>query len=221
MGFDPTDWSDPSAAAVGMAMAVVAAVLGLWQYAAQKRAADGALHPWWLLAPALAIAGATLVRIALTSGIDSDESEHLHVAYVISRGVMPYRDFDQNHGPFLWMLTAPLLRILPESPYILYLFRALSLASFGGSVALACSLARQLSRRKDLVAPLVVFVALATAVNAEVYRFRPDPFMNFCALLSLYLLLRAGRIKTCNPLGSGSSSSFSSHHRDSGRSRAR
>jgi len=186
MAFDPSGWSDPSTAAVWMAIAVVAGLLGLWLQAA----GDRRWNSWWALAPALAIAGATLLRVAVTSGIDSDESEHLHVAYVVGRGVMPYRDFDQNHGPFLWMLIAPLLRVLPETPYVLYLFRALALASFLGSVGIAASLAKQLSRGSGLIAPLCLFLALATSVNAEVYRFRPDPFMNLAALLSLYLLLR-------------------------------
>ncbi len=202
MGFDPGDLSglgslsDPSATALWLAVGGVGALLGLWFYVGRALR----WKPWWVLAPALAIAGATLLRIAVTSGIDSDESEHLHIAYVIGHGALPYRDFDQNHGPFLWLLTAPLLRILPETPYVLYLFRALALASFLGSVAVACSLAKQLTRGSGLVAPLVLFLALATAVNAEVYRFRPDPFMNLCALLSLYFLLRPAGSNAATPV---------------------
>ncbi len=48
--------------------------------------------------------------------IDSDETQHLHVVWGWTRGLMPYRDVFDNHAPLFQMLMAPLLWILPESP---------------------------------------------------------------------------------------------------------
>ena len=193
------DASDPDFVWIALAYAATALVLGSWLYLASRRG----YNAWLALAPAIALALATLVRITLTSGIDADESEHLHVAFALGRDVMPYRDLDQNHAPLLWLLSAPLLALLPESPYVLLVFRFLALMSFAGSLAIACGLSRTLLRGGAYQTPFCVFLGLAFATQAEVYRFRPDAFMNTLALASLYLLVRSplrtaddGRVST-------------------------
>ena len=105
------DAADPGFGWIALAYAIVAALLGAWLYVAARKSWGA----WLALAPAIAIALATLLRIAATSGMDADESEHLHLAFAIGRDAMPYRDLDQNHSPLLWMLSAPLLSLLPET----------------------------------------------------------------------------------------------------------
>ena len=188
IGWGTLDAADPSFAWIALGYAVTAAIVGGWLMAAQRRG----WSPWLALAPAIAIALATLLRIAATSGIDADESEHLHIAFAIGRDVLPYRDLDQNHMPLLWLASAPLLSLLPETPYVLLLFRLLCLASFGTAIALACRLSLRLVRGGPYQAPLCVLLALAFAVQAEFYRFRPDAFMNALAMGSLYVLVRPG-----------------------------
>jgi hypothetical protein len=195
LGWGTLDPSDPSFVWIALAYGLTAAVVGTWLTAAERRGAS----PWIALAPAIAIALATLLRIAATSGIDADESEHLHLAFAIGRDVMPYRDLDQNHMPALWLASAPLLSLLPETPYVLLLFRLLCLTSFALAIALACRLSGRLVRGGPYQAPLCVVLGLAFAVQAEFYRFRPDAFMNVLAMASLYLLLRPSK-PTARPL---------------------
>jgi hypothetical protein len=51
----------------------------------------------------------------LFNKLDSDEPQHLHVAWAWSRGLVQYRDVFDNHLPLLHLLFAPLVPLLPES----------------------------------------------------------------------------------------------------------
>ena len=42
-------------------------------------------------------------------GFDSDESQHLHVAWAWTQGLLPYRDVFDNHAPLFHLLHAPLV----------------------------------------------------------------------------------------------------------------
>ena len=47
----------------------------------------------------------------LRAPVNHDEVEHLHVAFKILNGSVPYRDFYQNHWPIHWLLCITVLRI--------------------------------------------------------------------------------------------------------------
>jgi hypothetical protein len=55
---------------------------------------------------------------------DSDEPQHLHVAWGWTAGLLQYRDLFDNHAPLFHMAAAPLLRALGERPDILLFMRA-------------------------------------------------------------------------------------------------
>src|SRR5258708_4850498 len=54
---------------------------------------------------------------------DSDEPQHLHVAWGWTAGLLPYRDVFDNHAPLFHMAAAPLLRLLGERAAILLWMR--------------------------------------------------------------------------------------------------
>lgn len=55
---------------------------------------------------------------------DSDEPQHLHVAWGWTAGLLQYRDYFDNHAPLFHMATAPVLAMLGERPDILLYMRA-------------------------------------------------------------------------------------------------
>jgi len=55
---------------------------------------------------------------------DSDEPQHLHVAWGWTQGLVQYRDVFDNHAPLFHMLSAPLLKLFGERENILLLMRA-------------------------------------------------------------------------------------------------
>jgi len=55
---------------------------------------------------------------------DSDEPQHLHVAWGWTQGLVQYRDVFDNHAPLFHILSAPLLKLFGERENILLLMRA-------------------------------------------------------------------------------------------------
>jgi len=59
---------------------------------------------------------AALVHFAFVRDWNYDEVSHAHMAWLLSVGEVPYRDFTVNHFPFFWIPVAALMRILPQDP---------------------------------------------------------------------------------------------------------
>lgn len=55
--------------------------------------------------------------------VDSDEPQHLHVAWAWTRGLVQYRDVFDNHLPLLHVLFAPLMAFVPESSAVFTIMR--------------------------------------------------------------------------------------------------
>ncbi len=56
---------------------------------------------------------------------DSDEPQHLHVAWGWTQGLVQYRDVFDNHTPLFHLITAPWLALFGERADILFYMRAL------------------------------------------------------------------------------------------------
>ncbi|HOJ39242.1 MAG TPA: glycosyltransferase family 39 protein [bacterium] len=87
--------------------------------------------PWAFLVKLLMALG--WLGLAGWRYFDEDEFQHIHIAWLISRGVLPFRDFFEHHVPFYHLLLSPLLR-LPEGPWLIFLFRAISLLCAGATL---------------------------------------------------------------------------------------
>jgi hypothetical protein len=67
---------------------------------------------------------------AVNYRIDSDESQHLHVVWSWTQGMLPYRDVFDNHSPLFQLLVAPLFYFLGERPDILIPMRVAMIPLF-------------------------------------------------------------------------------------------
>ncbi|HVT03861.1 MAG TPA: hypothetical protein VHL58_10875 [Thermoanaerobaculia bacterium] len=83
-------------------------------------------------AAVIALVAAIGLRLAILFRyrIDSDETQHLHVVWGWSRGLLPYRDMFDNHMPLFHLLAVPLLRLAGERPEALILGRLAMLPLF-------------------------------------------------------------------------------------------
>ncbi len=84
----------------------------------------------WLLRALLAlILFAVVIRVPLLFNalLFRDETEHLHAAWAVAQGQVPYRDFWQLHPPLLYYLMAPVFTLMGEDLRIIYVGRALML----------------------------------------------------------------------------------------------
>jgi 4-amino-4-deoxy-L-arabinose transferase-like glycosyltransferase len=106
-------------------------------------------------------------------GIDPDELEHLHAAYCVSRGQVPYREFFEHHGPAQYYVVLPLFALCGPQLSVLWLGR---LAMWCCSLA-ALFLTRQLARRwaGDRAGLLAMaLLAWTTVFHAKGIELRPD-----------------------------------------------
>jgi len=79
------------------------------------------------LAVVFSILAATTVMSVLNAKLDSDEWQHLHVAWSWTKGEIPYRDVFDDHMPLFQAITAPLAEAVGERPSILTLMRLATL----------------------------------------------------------------------------------------------
>jgi 4-amino-4-deoxy-L-arabinose transferase-like glycosyltransferase len=76
--------------------------------------------------------------------INSDEPQHLHVVWNWTQGLLPYRDFFDNHSPVFHMLYAPMLAAIGERPDIVPLMRLGMLPLYAGSLCITWLIGRRL-----------------------------------------------------------------------------
>jgi hypothetical protein len=138
----------------------------------------------WLLAWSL--------RLALTADLNHDDLEHLHSAWLMDQGLMPYLDFFQKQGPLLWgglggLFALPMasaggvLLLARVATWLMLLASCLALYRIG--------LDATHSRRLAFLAPALLLASSKLVYNLVVLR--PDSFMLPLWLWSLYFGLLA------------------------------
>ena len=169
--------------------------------------ADDAADAWPDLAERLVLTALFAVALALRvyyifrHEFDSDEWQHLHVAWAWTRGLLQYRDVFDNHMPLFHMLSAPLLARIGETPAILYDMR-LAMTPFvlvivWGTYAIG---RRVLGRRAGLRAAALLGLIPNFLIRSIEYR--PDILQTMFWILALMVLL-GGRIHWRRSLASG------------------
>lgn len=124
---------------------------------------------------------------------DSDEQQHLHVAWGWTAGLVQYRDYFDNHTPLFHVVTAPLLALFGERPDILLWMRVPMLALFGLVVGATYVLGRRLyDARVGLWA--AVLLALFPPFFLKSLEYRTDNLWN--ALWMVALLVVTGSTLT-------------------------
>src|SRR5262245_41357830 len=66
----------------------------------------------------------------LAFGFENDEFTHLHQAWCIGQGMLPYRDFYFGHFPLFHFLAAPFFKRLSGSPSDVFLAIRLAALAF-------------------------------------------------------------------------------------------
>lgn len=133
--------------------------------------------------------GVALVGILYTAVFSGfqivDEFEHLHAAWLVSIGKVPYLDFFEHHHPLLWYLSAPIVRLFYDDVIVFYVMRAIS---FGVGLLTIWGLYKIVlffgDKRAAWCAIALYLGHLITFYNF--YQFRPDNFMNLCFVFGVY-----------------------------------
>ncbi len=171
---------------------------------------DGPLE----LAPAAAPAHRSIIRGALAfsavvlltrvwfivhRAFDVDELEHAHAAWSVARGLLPYRDFFEHHGPALYLLFGPLYAPLAPETDIASATRTLlmSRTAMWALTIMSCALTFRIAQRWHASNSLLRG-ALATGLLAGSWQFlntalefRPDVPALVCLLVSFLCVFNA------------------------------
>jgi hypothetical protein len=131
-----------------------------------------------------------VLSYAVHRRFDHDEFEHIHSAWYVAHGYVPYLDFFQVHHPLLWYLIAPFLAVFGYSTQSVVLLRVVM---FGLTLAIASmtyAIARRggSSREASLLA-VVLLLSMAMFLEKSV-EIRPDVPQVLLGLVSVYLLVR-------------------------------
>jgi 4-amino-4-deoxy-L-arabinose transferase-like glycosyltransferase len=141
-----------------------------------------------VLAVVLALAVVLRAGAVANRHIDPDESQHLHVAWLLSQGSVPYRDFWEHHLPFFHYAMAPLTASFADRPDVYFAARAVMATLAGVAIGLTWLLARRLSAGGAVWAVIILaFLPQFTETSTEV---RPDVPALVAYLLSLVTLVR-------------------------------
>jgi hypothetical protein len=99
---------------------------------------------------------------ALPRGLDHDEGEHLRAAAWMASGKTLYRDFAENHTPFLYMILAPFAPVASSDIAATrhYAMVARTLSAIAGIAAVLCIAAFASHLAGDAIAVLPVLAAL-------------------------------------------------------------
>ncbi|HSP15890.1 MAG TPA: glycosyltransferase family 39 protein [Thermoanaerobaculia bacterium] len=119
---------------------------------------------------------------------DSDEPQHLHVAWGWTVGLVQYRDLFDNHAPLFHIASAPLLRLLGERSNILFFMRAAMLPLFAIVVLCTYLIGKRLySQTVGLWA--AVLLSLFPPFFLKSLEYRTDNLWNTLWIVALAILI--------------------------------
>lgn len=143
-----------------------------------------------LLTGLLVLLVALFLATACFQDFDYDEFEHIHTAWLISQGQIPYSDFYQNHHPLLWGLLWPLIAIVGETSSVLFPARGLMVVFSLLSAFWIGRIASDVSRSREMGLLAAVLLLSVTWFQSKSSEIRPDVPQIFFALVSVRYYLR-------------------------------
>ena len=125
--------------------------------------------------------------IFINGYLAQDHSEHMHAAWLIWQGQVPYRDFFEHHNPLLWFILAPLVRLFYHNALILYFSRVLNALVLSGMFWGMYRISKDfLKVSKGAFWLAVMLYFLNKAYLYDLFELAPDSFMYTCFVWGLW-----------------------------------
>jgi hypothetical protein len=141
-----------------------------------------------ILSLCLAVAAlAALTTHAARVAFDEDEFQHVHMAWLIHHGQVPYVDFFEHHSPLYHLLLSPLF-LLGDGPFQISLFRGISVLSTIGVLLGVFRMARRESGSSGAAGFGVCLLAASPMFIGKMVEARPDSPALLCWVLAMGLL---------------------------------
>jgi hypothetical protein len=157
---------------------------------AQEPAAAAERRLSWVVLALILLALAIRVPLLVHQKLGDDEAEHLHAAWAVVHGQVPYRDFWQIHPPLLYYLMAPVFTLMGEDLKIVYVGRGLMLLCLLLCLVQLYRIARAcFDKLTGLLA--VCLLSYLLLYWQPTYEVRPDLPQTLLILVSLWRFMRA------------------------------
>jgi hypothetical protein len=138
------------------------------------------------------IVGASLLTLGVAmvahASLDPDESQHLHAAWLVAQGRVPYADFWEHHMPLLYYALAPVTRWFAERPAVYFAGRAIMSVTAVGTLVVLHALGRHFGPGVGAAAVTVLVVQLE--VLQHIIEVRPDGPALLTWLATLLMLVQ-------------------------------
>lgn len=115
-----------------------------------------------------------------------DDVEHLHSAWLIFQGKVPYIDFFQHHNPLLWYLFAPLMGLFAYNLVVFDIVRIISTLVMFLTLYYAGRIAGQNICKDKYATLLAIASVFPSYVALSGQDFRPDNYMVCSFIAGLY-----------------------------------
>ncbi len=120
-----------------------------------------------------------------------DHAEHIHAAWLVWQGEVPYRDFFEHHNPLLWYVLAPVVAAFYKNAAILYVSRAIALLAYGFMFAGFYKLCREFFAVSKTVFALALMLYFLIYDNYYLlFELQPDAMMWGCFFWGLLFFCR-------------------------------
>ncbi len=120
-----------------------------------------------------------------------DHAEHLHAAWLVWQGQIPYRDFFEHHNPLLWYLLAPLTAAFYQNALVLYTGRIVAFAGYVFMFSGVYRLCRDFMALPKTVFWLALVLFFVPYDNYYLlFELQPDALMWGCFFYGLYFYFR-------------------------------
>jgi hypothetical protein len=143
----------------------------------------------WIVVGVLLLLLILRVVYARNFRLDSDEGQHLHVVWGWTQGMLPYRDFFDNHMPLFHMLSAPIFHWLGVRPDIVVPMRLLMSGLFAFNLWCVWRIGSQFFSASS-AALGTLLVAFWPPFFFESLEYRPDNLWSSFWLLALLLIAK-------------------------------
>ncbi len=117
-----------------------------------------------------------------------DDVEHLHSAWLVSQGKVPYIDFFQHHNPLLWYIFAPFARFFAYDLILFDFVRVVSTLVMLAVLWLSAQIIRRFICHNVYAGLLGIAAVFPSYIIMSGQDFRPDNYMVLFFMLGLYKL---------------------------------
>ncbi|MBR5154357.1 MAG: glycosyltransferase family 39 protein [Alphaproteobacteria bacterium] len=115
-----------------------------------------------------------------------DDVEHLHSAWLVLQGKIPYIDFFQHHNPLLWYIFAPLMKVFAYDLAVFDMVRIISTIFMLLTIFVSSLIAKRFMTGSWGASLLGVVAVFPSYVIYSGNDFRPDNYMIFSFVVGLY-----------------------------------